>query len=127
VFAGLGGVDGDKRVPVVRGGDHHGVEVRVGQPAKPCTTLPDTLHFGTNTLPGAGAGCQPVKVSVRCSVLARSLPAGDVSFCSVTMVDGRPVIHVMGGQPLGARVTITGPATSTRPKVSLSRVYFVRG
>jgi len=43
------------------------------------------------------------------------------------MVNGRPVIHIMGGQPLGARVTITGPSSANRPKVSLSRVYFVRG
>ena len=101
--------------------------VKVGKPADPCTTLPDTLHFGDNTLPHGGAGCQQVRVSARCSLLARSLPADGVAFCYVMMVNGRLVIHIMGGQPLGARVTITGPSSANRPKVSLSRVYFVRG
>ena len=101
--------------------------VKVGKPADPCTTLPDALHFGDNTLPHGGAGCQPVKVSVRCSLLARSLPADGVAYCYAMMDHGRVVIHVMSGQPLGAKVTITGPSSANLPKVSQSRVYFVRG
>jgi len=102
-------------------------EVKVGKPADPCTTLPDVLHFGDNTLPHSGSGCQPVRVSVRCSLLARSLPADGVAYCYAMVDNGRTVIHIMGGQALGAKVTITGPSSNNRPKVSLSRVYFVRG
>jgi len=101
--------------------------VKVGKPANPCTTLPDELHFGDNTLPRSGGGCQPVKVSVRCSLLARNLPADGVAYCYSFMENGRTVIHIMGGQALGARVTITGPSSANRPEVKLSRVYFVRG
>jgi hypothetical protein len=102
-------------------------EVKVGKPADPCTNLPDALHFGDNTLPHGGSGCQPVKVSVRCSLLARSLPADGVAYCYVLIDNGRTVIHVMGGQALGAKVTITGPSSGGRPKINQSHVYFVRG
>jgi hypothetical protein len=100
--------------------------VKVGKPANPCTTLPDALHFGDNVLPRGGAGCQPVNVSVRCSLLARSLPADGVAYCYAFMDKGRQVIHVMGGQGLGAKLTITGPSSANRPEINLSRVYFVR-
>ena len=102
------------------------VTIRVGQAAKPCTALPASLSFGTNVLPSASGTCQPVTVKVKCSVLARMKPAGDVSFCTTWTSAGRTYVRVTAGEPLGVEVKITGKATSNRPAVNDSKVYFVR-
>lgn len=102
------------------------VTVKVGKPAKPCTTLPASLHFGTNVLPRGGAGCQPVTVRVTCSPLARTLHLGDLSFCTTSTVNGRTTVRIVAGQPLGVKVSITGKATSTRPAIADEQVFFVR-
>ena len=102
------------------------VTIRVGKAAKPCTSLPASLSFGTNVLPTASGTCQPVTVKVTCSVLARMKPAGDVSFCTTWTSAGRTYVRVTAGEPLGVEVRITGKATSTSPAVNASKVYFVR-
>jgi hypothetical protein len=102
------------------------LSIKVGKAPAPCTALPTSLKFGVNELPSTGAGCQPVKVTVRCSPLARSLSLGDVSFCRTTAVGGRTSIIITGGVPLAARVTAVGKATSTRPAINESTVLFVR-
>ena len=102
------------------------LRVKVGKPAKPCAAMPASLHFGTNVLPAGGAGCQRVSVVVQCSLLARTLTLGDISFCRTSTVKGRTVLRVTPGQPLGVKITITGAATSTRPAIADEQVFFVR-
>ena len=77
-------------------------------------------------LKSAAAGCQPVTVTVHCSVLARSLPLDGPSLCSSAVLGRDVAIQVRAGQPVGVKVTITGQPSKGRPAIHASRVYFVR-
>ena len=102
------------------------VTVRVGKPANPCATAPESLSFGRNVLPAAKGDCQPVKVRVQCSPMARMLPLGDIARCSVTTSAGRTAVTVAAGDPVVVRLTITAQATKDRPQVRIEELYGVR-
>lgn len=102
------------------------VSIRVGKRSLPCVTLPASLTFGTTALTQATGTCQPVRVSISCSPLARTKPSGDVSPCATWTTGGRTYVRVSPGQPLGVRLSITGPATGNRPAIDDFEVYFVR-
>lgn len=75
---------------------------------------------------GLDAGKPKGKVTLTCDVPpvpgTYGIALGDVDAEEI-------IITALGpdGQPVSTRVTITGPSSANRTKVSLSRVYFVRG
>lgn len=102
------------------------VTVRVGKQAKPCATAPASMSFGANRLPAASGACQPVRVSVQCTPMARMLPLGDIARCSVSTQGGRTVVTVREGDPVSVRLRIRAEATADRPASDVERLYGVR-